>query len=158
MEKSEKEKKLIDVRQYPIRPHVGVGTVIKIKDKVLLIKRKYNPDAGKWAIPDGHLDLGETPEEGAAQETEEEVGIKVKIQGLSGIINKVEKDPDGRIKYHYILINFFAVPIDEGNFTESSIRLSEESLDGKFVPICDLPHYDLTNSLKEHFIALGYMK
>ncbi|GAG99947.1 unnamed protein product [marine sediment metagenome] len=48
-----------DTRRFPIRPHVGVGIML-IRDKnLLLIKRKFNPDAGYWSIPGGHLDLGE---------------------------------------------------------------------------------------------------
>ena len=48
-----------DTRKYPVRPHVGVG-ILLIRDKtLLLVKRKYNPDAGYWSIPGGHLELGE---------------------------------------------------------------------------------------------------
>ena len=62
-----------DTRRYPIRPHVGVG-ILLVRDKhLLLIKRKYNPDAGYWSIPGGHLDLGEEVEKAAEREGFEEI-------------------------------------------------------------------------------------
>ena len=47
-----------DTRHYPVRPHVGVGVLLVRNNSLLLVKRKYNPDAGYWSIPGGHLDLG----------------------------------------------------------------------------------------------------
>ncbi len=157
MNLSEEEKRLIDVRVYPIRPHIGVGCIIRYYDQILLIKRKYDPEAGKWSIPGGHLELGESPEEGAAREAKEEVGIDVKIIGLSGVVNKILKDNHGKIKYHYVLINFFAEPILNKNQGELVIRPSEECLDAKFVSISELNTFDLTKSLLDHFIFLGLM-
>ena len=153
---SEEEKKMMEVRLYPIRPHIGVGAIVQYNNTVLLIKRKYEPEAGKWSIPGGHLELGETPEEGAAREVKEEVGLDVKIQKLSGVVNKILKDSDGRIKYHYVLINFFAILKNGGEKgTDPLLSVSDECLDAKFVPISELHQYDLTKSLRDHFIELG---
>ena len=52
----------VDSRQYPERPIVGVGAVIVEAGKVLLVKRRYEPLAGRWSIPGGTLELGETLE------------------------------------------------------------------------------------------------
>ena len=67
-----------DTRKYHIRPHVGVGILLVRDNKLLLVKRKYDPDAGYWSIPGGHLDLGERVKEAAEREVFEETGLKKK--------------------------------------------------------------------------------
>ena len=68
-----------DRRQYPERPIVGVGAVIVQDGKVLVVKRKYEPLAGRWSLPGGTLELGETLEEGVAREMREETGLEVEV-------------------------------------------------------------------------------
>ena len=78
-----------DLRKYPVRPHIGVGVMFVRDNQLLLVERKYNPDAGYWSIPGGHLDLGERVEHAAIREAEEETGFKTKVTKLAGIINKI---------------------------------------------------------------------
>ncbi|NVM37183.1 MAG: NUDIX domain-containing protein, partial [Candidatus Lokiarchaeota archaeon] len=66
------ELKAFDTRKYPVRPHIGVGILLIRNNHLLLIKRKYNPDAGYWSIPGGHLDLGEKVGKAAEREAFEE--------------------------------------------------------------------------------------
>lgn len=134
-----------DTRRYPIRPHVGVG-ILLIRDKhLLLIKRKYNPDAGYWSIPGGHVDLGEEVEIAAEREGFEETGFKVKVTKLAGIIDKIMYDNDMKIEYHYVLLNFFVDQI-EGEDDQAPIA-DDDALDAKFVPFNELKDYQLTVSL-----------
>jgi ADP-ribose pyrophosphatase YjhB (NUDIX family) len=86
---NEEQKRQIDLRLYPIRPHVGVGVVIVYNNQLLLIKRKYEPDSGKWAIPGGHLELGEKTRDAAEREAFEETGIRVKTTSIAGVIDKI---------------------------------------------------------------------
>ncbi len=134
-----------DTRRYPIRPHVGVG-ILLVRDKcLLLIKRKYNPDAGYWSIPGGHLDIGEEVEKAAEREGFEETGFKVKVTKLAGIIDKIMYDDDGKIEYHYVLLNFFVEQI-EGDDNQAPIA-DDDALDARFVPFNELKEYQLTISL-----------
>ncbi|MFX1455008.1 MAG: NUDIX hydrolase [Promethearchaeota archaeon] len=134
-----------DTRRYPIRPHIGVG-ILLIRDKnLLLIKRKYNPDAGYWSIPGGHLDLGEEVELAAEREAYEETGFKVKVTKLAGIIDKIMYDKNGKIEYHYVLLNYFVKQI-EGDENQSPVP-DDDALDAKFVPFDELKNYQLTVSL-----------
>ena len=59
-------------------PKVGVGTIIKSKDKVLLLKRKNAHGDGTWAFIGGHLEFNESPEECARREVLEEINIRIK--------------------------------------------------------------------------------
>jgi ADP-ribose pyrophosphatase YjhB (NUDIX family) len=141
-----------DTRKYPVRPHVGVG-ILLIRDKtLLLIKRKYNPDAGYWSIPGGHLDLGEKVQLAAEREAYEETGFKVKVTKLAGIIDKIMYDNDGKIEYHYVLLNFFVEQI-EGNENQAPVP-DDDALDARFVPFDQLKNYKLTESLIELLIQL----
>jgi len=144
-----KRKKLtaFDTRKYPIRPHVGVGILLVRENKLLLVKRKYDPDAGFWSIPGGHLDLGERVESAAEREAFEETGFKVKVTNLAGIINKIMCDNKGRIEYHYVLINYFVEQID-GDINQPP-KAQDDALKAKFVPFEELKEYKLTKSLIE---------
>ena len=88
--RNKKDLTIYDTRHYPVRPHVGVGVLLIREETLLLVKRKFNPDAGYWSIPGGHLDLGERVQNAAIREALEETGFKVKIKDLAGIIDGIE--------------------------------------------------------------------
>ena len=151
-----KELTAFDTRKYPIRPHVGVGILLIRDNTLLLVERKYNPDAGFWSIPGGHLELGERTESAAEREGFEETGFKVKVSKLAGIIDKIMLDEEGSIEYHYVLINYFVEQI-EGNMDQTPIPDSD-ALDARFVKFSELKNYKLTESLIELLkqLKMGY--
>ncbi|MFW9872921.1 MAG: NUDIX hydrolase [Candidatus Thorarchaeota archaeon] len=136
-----------DTREYPVRPHIGVGILLIRGNTILLVKRKYNPDAGYWSIPGGHLDLGEKVQAAAEREGFEETGFKVRVTKLAGIIDKIMYDKDGKIEYHYVLINYFVQQI-EGEINQAPVP-DDDALDAKFVPFDELKEYKLADSLIE---------
>ena len=141
-----------DTSRYPIRPHVGVG-ILMVRDKsLLLIKRKYNPDAGYWSIPGGHLDIGEEVEKAAEREGFEETGFKVKVTKLAGIIDKIMYDDNGKIEYHYVLLNYFVEQI--GGEVDQAPIADDDAIDARFVPFDQLNEYQLTKSLIELLMKL----
>lgn len=143
-------------RRYPMRPHIGVGVLLIRENRLLLVKRKYNPDAGYWSIPGGHLDLGEKVKKAAERETFEETGFKVKVSKLAGIIDKIMFDDKGKIEYHYVLINYF-VKQKEGEPNQLPVA-ADDALAAKFVPFNKLKDYKLTESLIELLkqLKIGY--
>ncbi|HVZ46448.1 MAG TPA: NUDIX hydrolase [Ramlibacter sp.] len=64
-----------------------VGTVPHWGDQVLLCKRNIEPRWGKWTLPAGFMELGETTEQGAARETDEEAGALFEMQGLITVMS-----------------------------------------------------------------------
>ena len=70
-----------------INPLNVVGTIPLWGDKVLLCKRNIEPRKGKWTLPAGFMELGETTAEGAARETVEEAGAQFEMQSLFSLIN-----------------------------------------------------------------------
>jgi len=134
-------------RHYPRFPHIGVGVMLVRNNTLLLVKRKYNPDAGFWSIPGGHLDLGERTQKAAEREAFEETGFKVKVTELAGIIDKIMYDNEGKIEYHYVLLNYFVEQIEGG--LDQPPKPADDALDAKFVPFDELKNYSLTDSLIE---------
>ena len=62
-----------------------VGTIAYLDDKVLLCKRNIEPRWGKWTLPAGFMELGETTAQGAVRETDEEAGAQIALQGLFSV-------------------------------------------------------------------------
>jgi len=97
-------------REYPQRPIVGIGVVVVDKGRVLLIRRGKNPRRGTWSLPGGAQELGETVAEGAAREVKEETGLDIKITGLLDVVDSIDTNEDGAVRYHYTLVDFVARP------------------------------------------------
>src|SRR5580658_6658967 len=93
-------------REYPDAPLVGVGAIIIERDCVVLVKRGHPPLAGEWSIPGGVLEMGETLRQAAAREAFEETGLTVEVGELLGVYDRILRDADGRVRYHYVLIDF----------------------------------------------------
>lgn len=77
-------------------------------DHVLLIKRGKPPNEGRWALPGGAQELGETAEQTARRELLEETGIEAGPLTLAATVDSIHRDPDGKIQYHYTIIDFAA--------------------------------------------------
>ena len=93
-------------REYPDCPLVGVGAVIVDDGRVLLVKRGQAPLQGEWSIPGGKLELGETVRQAVRREVLEESGLQVEATELLGVFDRIVPDDNGRVRYHYILIDF----------------------------------------------------
>jgi 8-oxo-dGTP diphosphatase len=102
-----------DSREYPARPIVGVGAVILIGDPpgVVLIKRRYEPLAGRWSLPGGTVEVGETLEAAAAREIEEETGLVVSVGAVVEVFDRIIRDDDGRVRFHFVLVDYLCRPV-----------------------------------------------
>ena len=133
-----------------------MGILLIRDNQLLLVKRKFDPDAEYWSIPGGHLELGERTEAAAEREGFEETGFKVKVAKLAGIIDKIMYDDKGMLIYHYVLINYFVDQID-GKLDQPPIPDTDAS-DARFVKFNELKDYQLTESLIELLkqLRIGY--
>jgi ADP-ribose pyrophosphatase YjhB (NUDIX family) len=93
-------------REFPEHPLVGVGAVIIEHGRVVLVKRAHPPIQGQWSIPGGMLEVGELVRDAAVREAREETGLIVEPGDLLGVYDRVLRDGDGRVRYHYVLIDF----------------------------------------------------
>jgi 8-oxo-dGTP diphosphatase len=95
-------------RLYPARPLVGVGAVIWDGSRVLLERRGKPPAQGAWSLPGGLIEVGETAEQAVRREVAEECGIEVAVGPLLGHFEPIDRDEDGRVRYHYVVLDFLA--------------------------------------------------
>jgi 8-oxo-dGTP diphosphatase len=93
-------------REYPEQPLVGVGVVIIENSRVVLVKRAHPPLQAQWSIPGGVLEVGEFVREAATREAREETGLIVEPGELLGVFDRVLRDGNGRVQYHYVLVDF----------------------------------------------------
>lgn len=93
-------------RIYPSAPVCAVGGIIFNGNQVLLVKRSKPPAEGKWSIPGGVVHLGETLEEAVKRELFEELQVLVQPVRVGKVLERIFKDPDGKILFHYIIIDY----------------------------------------------------
>ena len=112
-------------RKYPSRPIVGVGVVIFNNQSVLLARRSNPPHKNELSLPGGVQEVGETIFDAAKREVFEETHLKVNIHTIVDVIDSIERDPNGKVIYHYILIDVLAsvvgstIPIAASDITEA---------------------------------------
>jgi 8-oxo-dGTP diphosphatase len=85
---------------------VGVGAVIVDDGKVVLIKRKYEPLKGQWSLPGGMVETGETLETALAREMLEETGLHVDVGPVIEVFDRIMRDEERRVRYHFVLIDY----------------------------------------------------
>jgi ADP-ribose pyrophosphatase YjhB (NUDIX family) len=95
-----------DSRRYPARPLLGVGAVVFREGSVLLIERGQPPLEGYWTLPGGMVEAGERLETAVAREVLEETGLIVRPATVAEIFQRIMQDEDGRIEYHYVIIDY----------------------------------------------------
>lgn len=133
-------------RLYPDQPVVGIGIIIVKDGKIVLIKRGNEPGRGKWSIPGGLVELGEHIEQAVIREANEETCLDVVNPRLVDVVDNVDLDGDGKVKYHYVIVDYL-VQVVGGNIAAAS---DAEEL--RWVDFADVESYVLTASFRQFFI------
>jgi ADP-ribose pyrophosphatase YjhB (NUDIX family) len=120
---------------------VGVGILIRKGDEYLLIKRASEPDKGLWSVPGGMVEVGEKAEEAAIRETKEETGLEIEIVKDLGAVDKIVRDEVGKIKYHFIIIDYLAEPV------AGEMHYHDDALDAQWVHVRDFKKYTMSPTL-----------
>lgn len=129
-------------RLYPKQPLVGIGAVIIRDGMILLEKRKNDPGRGEWSIPGGLVELGEDIEQAVIREVKEETGLEVVDPEHIDVVNNVTKDRDGKVKYHFVIVDYF-VKLRGGILCASS-----DADELRWVALGEVGKYDLTRTFR----------
>jgi 8-oxo-dGTP diphosphatase len=129
-------------RTYPTRPFVGVGAVVWDGRHVLLERRGQPPAQDSWALPGGLVELGETAEEAVAREVYEECGIRVSVGPLLGLFEPIQHDGDGRVLYHFVVIDFLA------HYVSGDLQRGDDAAEVRWVLPEDLSQYNVTEAVR----------
>jgi 8-oxo-dGTP diphosphatase len=127
----------MDRRRYPENPLVGVGAVIIGGDSVILIRRGKEPGYGRWSIPGGAVKLGETLKQALAREVQEETGLEVVVGPIVEVLDRIVKDTEGRIAYHYVLVDYLCSPCG------GQLAPASDALEARWVTKEELVAFDL---------------
>ena len=73
---------------------------------MLLVKRAHEPLKGEWSLPGGAVEVGETLEAALAREVLEETGLDVDVGPVVEVLDRIERDADGRVEYHFVIIDY----------------------------------------------------
>jgi 8-oxo-dGTP diphosphatase len=125
-------------RRYPKRPVLGVGGIVLAGDQVLLVKRGTEPSKGLWSLPGGAVEVGESLEEACAREILEETGIQARVGLLVEVFERILRDAQGRVEYHYVLHDYLC------DAPAQDPRAGDDADDARWVPLKALKQVRLT--------------
>jgi len=138
-------------REFPETPLVGIGAIIIEDARVVLIKRAHPPLQAEWSIPGGVLEVGELVREAAIREAREETGLTVDPGELLGVYDRVLRDANQRVQYHYVLIDFLC------NVTGGELHAGCDAADAQWFTLEEIVKLPLMKDTAE-VIRMGFAK
>jgi 8-oxo-dGTP diphosphatase len=129
-------------RRYPVCPLIGVGALIHRGGKIVVVKRENEPAKGLWSIPGGLLELGERVYDGVKREVMEETGLDVEIDRLLDVIDNIVYDDDGKICYHYVLIDYLC------SSSQGDLKAATDVTEAQWIKLKDVNRLPTTKTLK----------
>jgi len=138
-------------REFPEVPFVGVGAIIIEDARVVLVKRAHPPLQAEWSIPGGVLEVGELVREAAVREACEETGLIVEAGELLGVYDRVLRNAEKRVQYHYVLIDFLCRRIS------GELRAGSDATEVRWFTRDELPGMNLAQDTLE-VIGKGFEK
>ncbi len=122
----------------PPWPRPAASCAIFRNGKVLIAQRGKPPLAGKWSLPGGHIEPGETAQAAALRELAEETGIEADLKGIADVVDVIMRDDDGTLRAHYVITAFFGI------WTRGDARPRSDCLAVEWVDPSALSRRDMT--------------
>jgi ADP-ribose pyrophosphatase YjhB (NUDIX family) len=113
-----------------------VGAIAVEGDKLLLVRRGHDPEAGRWSVPGGRVEAGETVRRAVEREALEETGLTVCCGRLIGWVERMGPD------YHFVILDF-AVTVTGGN-----VEPGGDAEEVRWVPMADVARLPLASGLE----------
>jgi mutator protein MutT len=115
---------------------VGVGGVVVRDGRVLLARRGKEPLYGRWVVPGGTVELGETLEEALVREMREETGLRVEPVEILTVFDRIQREGD-RVVYHYVIVDYLC------RWLAGEAAAASDALEVAWAGPAELPAYDL---------------
>jgi 8-oxo-dGTP diphosphatase len=128
------------------RPQVCVGAIAVDGDQLLLVRRGQGPAGGRWAIPGGRVEWGETTAEAVVREMAEETGLDSLCDAF---VDWVERIGDG---YHYVILDFRVTVL-----SSHAPTAGDDAAEARWVPLGDVASLPLVDGLAEFLHGHGIM-
>jgi len=115
-----------------------VGAILTDGELILLIRRGHEPEAGRWSLPGGRIEPGETDQQALVREVREETGLEVAPGPLVGAVNRPA--PGGRV----LVIRDYAATITGG-----TLAAGDDADDARWFSVRELHSLPLSTGLLE---------
>jgi len=124
--------------EYPERPvPAAAGVVFRVND-ILMVKRGGPPHQGRWSVPGGAVEEGETVESAVVRELLEETAVRVRPVKVVLVHDLVERDPKGRVRFHYAIVDILC------EYVEGDPMPASDAVNARWVPVRELHEYDVS--------------
>ena len=123
-------------------PRVGVGAVMVHDGRVLLIRRGKEPLRGRWVVPGGTVEPGETLQDALVREVREETGLTVRPGEVILVFDRIQRE-GGEVRYHYVIVDYLC------EYVEGTPRAGSDAEAVALVPPERLHEYDVPDKALE---------
>jgi len=130
-------------REYPDAPVVTVGLIVRRGDRALIVQRGKEPSKGRWSIPGGAVEVGETLRQAGRREVAEECGIDVTVGDVAGVFETILPDSSGDTRFHYVIIDFFA------DYVSGELSPQSDITNAHWVSRDELDRFDITEKARD---------
>jgi ADP-ribose pyrophosphatase len=132
----------------PHWPQLGVGAIVCHQGKILLVLRGREPARDQWAIPGGKVQPGESLQAAVEREILEETGIAIRAGELACRFEFIERDEEGALRYHYVVLDFFA------DYLSGEPRAGDDAADASWVAFSELESLRLNTTTRKALMQL----
>jgi 8-oxo-dGTP diphosphatase len=124
-------------REHPSTPIPGVAATVFYNNCVLLSVRGKPPSKGKWGLPGGAVETGETLEEAVIREVKEETNVTVHPVKLITFFDSITRDEDNTVLYHYILFEYLC------EYVSGEVKPMSDAPDARWIPFYEIENIDI---------------
>lgn len=131
-------------REYPGRPIATAVACVFNRGKVLLIKRAKQPSQGRWSVPGGGIELGETINDAVKREIREECNIEIELDKVINVMDDIVQDEKGSIRFHHVATYLLA------RYVSGEVHPGSDALEVRWVTREELDKIDMNPVVKKN--------
>jgi ADP-ribose pyrophosphatase YjhB (NUDIX family) len=137
------------------KAELAVGAVVVAMGRILMVKRGHEPEKGRWSIPGGRVEAGETLSEAVERELREETGLKGQCGELCGVAERMGPG------WHFVILDYF-VSVELNKDANGNPRLpiplaASDAASVKWLDLRELGELELVSGLEEFLVAHGVL-